>query len=152
MATSFLTSHQRQPAKHRAACVFGTGYWKIRLVMGLELTFVTYEQAEDARMRLPPSAIAGLSRDGYCLDPEDFPEVVDRPQAPLEAPVVDAEAWLGMPQPEQMRVLGLESSDDYERALRAVTEMVTMATNRESQNGVKISVVIKRKGQTVIDI
>jgi len=152
MVTSSLSLNPNPPASHRAACIFGTGFWKIRLRMGLELTFDTLAQAEDARMRLPPGAIGGLSRDGYCLDPQDFPDVVQRPVAPVEAPTVDAEAWLGMPREQQMRTLGLTDDAAYERALRAVEEMVGVAANRETQNGVKISVVIKKKGQRVIDL
>jgi hypothetical protein len=152
MVTSGLSPYQHQPANHREACVFGSGFWKIRLRQGLELTFDTFAQAEDARMRLPPGSILGLSRDGYCLDPQDFPDVVQRQVAPLEPPIVDGELWLGMPPEQQMQVLGLTDEADLARTQRAVEEMVSAAVNRLAQTGVKVSVVIKKKGQRVIDL
>lgn len=150
MVTTQLRS--AYPGKHREACIFGPGFWKIRLQGGIELTYNTFEEAEDARFRLPADKVTGLSRDGYCLDPQDFPDVPQRQQTPVQAPVVDAETWLGMDKDEQMQCLGITDESTYDRTLAAATEMVSVAVNRLQQTGVRVSVVLKRKGIRVVDL
>ena len=141
----------RPLVKHRHACVFGEGFWRIRLSTGMPLSFATFEQAESYRLLLPTGSIVSLSRDGYCLDPEDYPEVVERLPKPRKPDVVDAEAWLAMPRWQQLSALDI-SEADYSRVHDQASEAVAAMLNRAGQTGVRVSVVLKRKGARVVDV
>jgi hypothetical protein len=50
-----------------------------------------------------------------------------------------------------MREVGLTDERDYARVYRQVEAAVVRRNNRESQGGVRASIVIKRRGRRVVD-
>jgi len=96
-------------------------------------------------MRLLGNSVEHIQRDGYCLDPQDYP---DDGRGDANTPdVVDAEQWLAMPQPEAMEALGITSMAAYQRAYRMIEHAVLERSNREKQGGTHASIVIKKSGR-----
>ena len=129
---------------HRADCVFGTGFYRIRLKDG----GVRYCQTEPEVRRvfalLAHDQTLRVERDGHCLDSPY--------QGDAHTPdVVDGEAWLALPRAGAMAELGITDEVDYRRAYTAIEAAVVRRDNRQSQGGVRASIVVKRKGARVID-
>jgi len=105
----------------------------------------TTEEVEYVHSLLGPDQVVRVERDGYCLDGDG--------EGDANTPdVVDAEAWLALPQSEAMRRVGLESEADYARVYKQIEAAVYRRDNREKQGGVHASIVIKRRGAKVVDV
>jgi hypothetical protein len=131
-------------AVHRGDCVFGSGFYRISLKGGGTRYCQTTEEVEHVHSLLGPDQVVRVERDGHCLDG-------DREGDANTPDVVDAEAWLALPQNEAMRRVGLTSERDYARVYRDVEAAVVRRNNRESQGGVHASIVLKKRGRPVID-
>jgi hypothetical protein len=94
---------------------------------------------------LPREYVERVDRDGFCLDGMRVGDA-NTPD------VIDAEAWLAMPPAQAMAEAGLVREADYARAYRQISEAVYARDNRASQVGVRVPIVIKRKGARVIDV
>ena len=137
--------------QHREACVFGSGFFRIKLKNGM--TRFCQDELEVARVRaLLEGQVAHIYRDGYCLDPQDYPEQPKGSSVAVTQPVYDGATWLSMPMDEAMTAVGITDAADYRRAYESIAEAVAAAQNRASQTGVLASVVIKRRGVKVTDI
>jgi hypothetical protein len=66
--------------------------------------------------------------------------------------VVDAATWLAMPREQAMAEVGLDTEADYQRVYNQVEKVVYARDNRESQGGVHVPVVLKRRGRKLIDV
>jgi hypothetical protein len=122
---------------HRAGCTFGPGLYRIVLHDGGRRFCQNEQEVEAVRRLLPPGTTLKVQRDGYCLDPQE-----------RESPdVIDGQRFLDMPRQAAMDELGLTSAADYTRAYRAIEEAI-LANDRR---GGQASVVIKKKGRTVLD-
>ena len=130
---------------HRVDCVFGSGFYRLKLVDGGVRFCRTQEEVEFVHSLLGPGQVTRIERDGHCLD-GDVQGDANTPD------VVDGEAWLALPQAEAMRAVGLTSEADYARVYRHVEEAVGARNNRESQTGVHVPVVIKKAGRKVVDV
>ena len=83
-----------------------------------------------------------VQRDGYCLDQDD-----------LESPdVMDGERFLNLPMAEAMAELGLDDESEYVRAYRSIEEAVLARDRHVAAGHDRASVVIKKKGKTVLDV
>jgi hypothetical protein len=129
---------------HRPDCTFGTGFYRISLVDQGVRYCQSQEEVEHAIALLAREQIVRVERDGHCLDG-------DRDGDARTPDVVDAEAWLGWPRERAMREVGLTDERDYARVYRQVEAAVVRRNNRESQGGVRASIVIKRRGRRVVD-
>jgi hypothetical protein len=122
---------------HRAACTFGPGFYRLVLVDGSRHFCQTEREVVLARSLLPGDAIERIQRDGYCLDQDD-----------LESPhVIEGVRFLDMEQLAAMAELGIDSEDDYRRAYQAIEA----AVKANAARGGQASIVIKKKGRTVLD-
>jgi hypothetical protein len=129
---------------HRDDCRFGTGFYRLELRDGGVRFCQTQEEVEYVHALLGPGQVARVERDGHCLDG-------DRQGDANTPDVVDAEQWLGWPRERAMREVGLDSEADYARVYRQVEAAVVRRDNRETQGGVRASIVIKRRGRRVVD-
>jgi len=130
---------------HRADCTFGTGFYRITLKGGGTRFCQTTEEVEYVHSLLGLDQVVRVERDGHCLDGDG--------EGDANTPdVVDAEAWLALPQSEAMRRVGLESEADYARVYKQIEAAVYRRDNREKQGGVHASIVIKRRGAKVQDV
>jgi hypothetical protein len=132
-------------AAHRPECTFGPGFFRLVLNEGGQ----RYVDAEaDIRVLqglLPEGTIRYVERDGYCLD--------GMRQGDANTPdVVDAEQWLGLPQAEAMEQVGLTREADYRRVYEQVERAVGRRNNRQSQTGVHVPIVLKKRGRPLIDV
>jgi hypothetical protein len=130
---------------HRGDCVFGTGFYRLSLKDGGVRYCQAQEEVEYVYSLLGPDQVVRVERDGYCLDG-------DRHGDANTPDVVDGEWWLGLNVADGMRELGLTSEADYARVYRQIEAAVARRNDRESQSGVRASIVIKRKGRRVLDI
>lgn len=131
-------------ASHRADCAFGPGFFRV----SLRGTTPRYCQDEDEVQRVVQlvgkSAITRVERDGHCLDGER--------QGDAGTPdVVDGEQWLALPQAEAMEAVGLTDEAAYRRVYKQIEAAVYRRDNRQSQTGVRASIVLKRRGAKVVD-
>jgi hypothetical protein len=130
---------------HRADCRFGPGFYRISLIDQGVRYCQNQEQVEHAIALLSRQQIVRVERDGYCLDG-------DRQGDANTPDVVDGETWLGWPRDKAMREVGLTDEADYARVYKQVEAAVSRRNNRESQGGERASIVIKRRGRSVIDV
>lgn len=130
---------------HRAACVFGPGFYRLSLKNGSVRYCKATEEVEFVHALVGADQVERVERDGYCLDG-------DRQGDANTPDVVDAEQWLSMTQGEAMESVGLTSEADYRRVYRDVESAVYRRDNREKQSGVHASIVLKRRGAKVTDV
>lgn len=130
---------------HRVECTFGPGFFRIVLKDGGERYCQNEQEVRHVYALLAHESPLHVDRDGYCLDG-------DRQGDANTPDVVDAEAWLGMPRAQAMLEVGLTSEADYQRVYKQVEAAVYRRDNRVSQGGVRASIVIKKRGRSVIDI
>lgn len=137
----FTSDAPLRAATHKPGCAFGDGFYKVVHAdeAGQRRVRVFATQAEsDMLLRiLPRSAGARAYRDA-CLD-APAPSDAGTPD------VVDGEWWLGLPKAQAMAELGLTDERAYARVHRAVGDAVAARSNRQSQGGVRASVVIRRR-------
>jgi hypothetical protein len=129
---------------HRADCVFGSGFYRISLKGGGTRFCQSQEEVEYVHSLLGRDQVLRVERDGHCLDG-------DRHGDARTPDVVDAEEWLAMPREQAMAEVGLTEERDYMRVYNQVEAAVYRRNNRESQGGVRASIVIKRRGRRVVD-
>lgn len=136
---------------HRPGCTFGPPgvFWRINYpsLSGPQVRHCrdwTEVQRVLALLECGAQGPIRVERDA-CLDP------LERSDANTPD-VVDAEHWLGLPIADGMRELGLKNEADYARVYRQVEAAVTRRSNRESQTGVHVPIVIKRPGAPVADV
>jgi hypothetical protein len=134
---------------HRVGCVFGPGFFRV-VVTGSQPRYCQSQAEVRYAMAMIGRGVEHIVRDGYCLDPQDYPE--DGRGDANTPDVVDAEQWLALPQREGMAALGITSEADYRRAYRMVEEAVVARSNREKQVGVHVPIVIKKRGRPLIDV
>jgi len=125
--------------KHRPGCSFGPGFYRIEFISGSRRYCQDEQEVRRAYALLITDTVRRVSRDGYCLDPLEVE---------AERGVVEGERFLNLPRDEGMRQLGIDSEADYVKAYRAVEDAV-LANDRV---GGQASVVIKKKGQRVLDV
>ena len=130
---------------HRSDCVFGPGFYRVELRDGGTRYCETEQEVEQAHALLAGGQIVRVERDGYCLDG-------DRQGDANTPDVIDAELWLGMPQDQAMREVGLTNEADYARVYKQLEAAVGRRNDRESQGGVHASIVLKRAGAFVRDM
>lgn len=130
---------------HRAECVFGPGFYRIVFNDGGYRYVHSESEIREVKALLPTDTIRYIQRDGYCLDG-------DRSGDANTPDVVDGEQWLNMPQTEAMELVGLDTEADYARVYRQIEEAVGRRNDRESQTGVRASIVIKKRGAPVQDV
>ena len=130
---------------HRGDCVFGSGFFRIRLKGGGTRYCQNTEEVEYVHSLLGRDQVIAVERDGHCLDG-------DRQGDANTPDVVDAEWWLALPRERAMREVGLTREADYARVYRQVEAAVSRRGDRESQGGVHASIVIKRRGRPLIDV
>jgi hypothetical protein len=130
---------------HRADCAFGTGFYRLSLKGGGVRYCMAEEEVEFVHSLLGPGQVVRVERDGHCLDG-------DRHGDANTPDVVDAETWLALPKEQAMREVGLYDERDYLRVYNQVESAVSRRNDRESQGGVRASVVIKRRGAKVSDV
>jgi hypothetical protein len=130
---------------HRADCRFGPGFFRLTLRDGGIRYCMATEEVEQVHSLLSAEQVARVERDAYCLDG-------DRHGDANTPDVVDAEQWLGWPRERAMHEVGLTSERDYARVYEQVEAAVNRRNNRESQGGVRASIVIKRRGARVQNV
>ena len=139
------------PKLHRQGCTFGSGFYRIELESSKPRYCQTEKELRYALTLLRLSTVTRVCRDGFCLDPDDYPDI-EVPIGDANTPdVVDAEWWLGLPQAEAMREVGITSDADYVHVLRSVEAAVTRRNQRASEGADRASIVIKKVGKHVAD-
>jgi hypothetical protein len=129
---------------HRADCAFGPGFYRVSLVGSQPRYCQNQDEVGFVASLVGRNQITRVERDGHCLDG-------DRHGDANTPDVVDAEHWLSMPREEAMREVGLSSEADYSRVYKQVEEAVSRRNDRQSQVGVRASIVLKRSGRRVVD-
>jgi hypothetical protein len=124
-------------AAHREDCTFGPGFFRISLIDQGMRYCRSQEEVEHAVVR--------VERDGHCLDG-------DRQGDANTPDVVDGETWLGWPRERAMQEVGLTDERDYARVYAQIEAAVYRRNNRESQGGVRASIVLKRRGRRVTTV
>jgi hypothetical protein len=132
-------------ATHRADCAFGPGFYRITLRDGGVRYCQATEQVEFIHMLVGADQVVRVEKDAHCLEG-------DRQGDANTPDVVDAELWLALPKREAMASVGLTSERDYARVYKQIEAAVLRRDNRETQGGVRASIVIKRRGARVHDV
>ena len=130
---------------HRAECTFGTGFFRITLSDGGVRYCQSTEEVEHVHALLGPHQVVRTERDGYCLDGLRVGDA-NTPD------VVDAEMWLALPRADAMTLVGLKDEHDYARVYHQVEAAVYARDNRQSQTGVHVPIVIKKRGRALTDV
>lgn len=112
---------------------------------GTRLWRQNQEQVEHVASLIDASRIEKVERDGFCLDGMRIGDA-NTPD------VIDADTWLAMPREQAMAEAGLDTEADYARVYKSVSDAVYTRDNRASQGGLRVPIVIKRKGRPVIDV
>lgn len=124
---------------HRADCLFGPGFWRVAYYSEGQRKLSFYEtrvQADAFASLIATGPNVKIQRDA-CLDAQESDA--------LTPDVVDGGWWLGLPQAEAMDELGITSDADYGRVHRSVSDAVSARDNRQSQGGVRVPVIIRRR-------
>jgi hypothetical protein len=132
-------------AAHREDCTFGPGFFRISLIDQGMRYCRSKEEVEHAVALLSGRQIVRVERDGHCLDG-------DRQGDANTPDVVDGETWLGWPRERAMQEVGLTDERDYARVYAQIEAAVYRRNNRESQGGVRASIVLKRRGRRVTTV
>jgi len=130
---------------HREACTFGNGFYRITFKDGGVRYCQATEEVEAVYALVADDQVVRVERDGFCLDGLRVGDA-NTPD------VVDAETWLGMEREAAMALVGLTSERDYARVYASVESAVYRRDNRESQSGVHVPIVIKKRGAPVVDV
>jgi hypothetical protein len=134
---------------HRPDCTFGSGFYRLSFGDREVRYCQTWEDVQFA-CRLLDGVVpeVKVDRDGYCLADPFMTEWIGDANTP---DVVDGEWWLGLSVADGMRELGLKSEADYAHVYRQIEAAVGRRNNRQSQSGVRASIVIKRPGTLVTE-
>lgn len=138
---TFRSDAPNRTASHVRGCAFGPGFYKVTYSDGLGKRATRHfddRAASDLFVSLlPPTAEPACYRDG-CLD--------TKRRVDAGTPdTLDAAWWLALPRAQAMEEAGLTEEADYARAHRALSDVVAARENRETQGGVRASVVLRRK-------
>ena len=135
----------RVSAAHRPDCIFGPGFFRLVLNEGGYRYVNSEAEIRAVQQFLPEHTIRYIQRDGYCLD--------GMRQGDANTPdVVDGETWLGLPRAEAMAQVGLTDEADYRKVYEQVESAVGRRNDRQSQTGVHVPIVIKKRGRPLIDV
>lgn len=138
---SFVSGAPRRAPAHQPGCRFGDGFYKVvyddHLGQRRVRVFETQTSADLLVKILAGRGNPRCYRDA-CLD---APATNDA----ATPDVVDGEWWLGLPRAQAMEELGLTKEADYIRVQKEVEDLVYARGNRESQGGVRVPIVIRRK-------
>jgi hypothetical protein len=129
---------------HRRDCAFGPGFYRITLKDGGTRYCQATEEVEHVHAMLGRDQVVRVEKDAYCLEG-------NRSGDANTPDVVDAEQWLALERREAMALVGLTSEREYARVYRQVEDAVGRRNDREAQNGVHASIVIKKRGRRVTD-
>ena len=132
---------------HRGDCAFGRGFFRLSFSGNVRYC-QSWDEVQTA-CHLLDGVVKDIriERDGYCLDGNNT--LIGDANTP---DVIDGEWWLGLDRVSGMRELALTSDADYRRAYLAIEAAVGRRNDRQSQGGVRASIVIKRPGARVTDV
>ena len=126
---------------HQLGCTFGDGFYKVVYEDELgqrRVRFFNTQADSDLLMKILPGSTGARAYRDACLDAA---RTIDAGTPD----VVDAEWWLGLPKAQAMEELGLRDEAEYARVQRSVEDAVYARSNRQSQGGVRVPIVIRRK-------